>query len=133
VLIDSRPLIKRFIYMTKKADIVKLVLVLVELACKNDAEAIGLFKQVGDELAVMTRDVIRNLQVLGRVDVAVSGSVLEKIPWVRERFEQGLSGLCSEVRVLNEGGLSNRGGYYLVFKSEEFVINKEDRVVKDED
>ena len=92
---DAREVI-RYIHSHVKADIAAAAPVVVRCAQKGDPDARAILTKAGEELAKLVICLVRRLQLASPFSLALQGSVLRKVPQIRERMlvaleEAGLS------------------------------------------
>jgi N-acetylglucosamine kinase-like BadF-type ATPase len=92
---DAREVV-RFIHSHVKADIAAAAPVVVRCAQEGDPDARAILTKAGEELAKLVICLVRRLQLSSPFPLALQGSVLRKVPQVRERM----------LAALEEAGLS---------------------------
>ncbi|SFJ84285.1 BadF/BadG/BcrA/BcrD ATPase family protein [Thermoflavimicrobium dichotomicum] len=104
------------VYASSKGEIAALVPVVVEAANEGDSRALQILQQAGKHLAHITIHCWRKLGFSEQVTVAMSGSVLQKIPRVQEIFVQEVLRAVPEAQIISNQVSSAKGGYYLALQ-----------------
>ncbi len=81
----------KFFHSVTKDQIAALLPVLVAVAEQGDESALSLLRDAGDTLAGMACGLYETAAFEGQVALVPKGSVLEKVPLVRARFEEALA------------------------------------------
>lgn len=112
----NRQDIKEFVYTSLKGDIAALVPVIVKCAEEGEKSAIEILRASGEQLAIATLRVYKDLNFKDDVAVGVKGSILTKVSIVRNEFEKVLRENIREVKVIDEDFPPALGAYFLALK-----------------
>jgi len=110
----------KFVYNSNKADIAAIVPIIVKTAQNNDEYAINILKEASKDLVNITVKVYKLLGFLSKVKIAIKGSILTKIPMMKEFYIRYLSDEISDFEIIDEYGSPAKGGYYLACKKSKF-------------
>jgi N-acetylglucosamine kinase-like BadF-type ATPase len=114
--IDDPQLIKSFVYGSSKAEIAALVPVVVDQALDGDLAAERILKEAGKELARTTLRLWKKLGFSDDVSIAMSGSVLLKIPLVQKAFAQEIRKTVCRANIMPAVEPPTKGAYYLAVR-----------------
>ncbi|BCZ48811.1 ATPase [Clostridium gelidum] len=110
----------KFVYNSNKADIAAIVPIIVKAAQNNDEYAINILKEASKDLVKITVKVYKLLGFSFKVKIAIKGSILTKIPMMKEFYIRYLSDEISDFEIIDEYGSPTKGGYYLACKNQNF-------------
>jgi Predicted N-acetylglucosamine kinase len=107
----------KFFHSVPKGDIAALLPIIVNQAAAGDKEAAALLFSAGEYLAYMAQELYHTTGYTRPIGLSVSGSVLEKIPEVRESFFKQISCGSGKFEIC-EGTRSATAGAFYLHKSE---------------
>lgn len=119
---SNRRQLCEFVYNSNKGEIAALVPTVVRMAKKGDSTSIEILKRAGRFLAENTMRAIKLLNIKGRVKVAIKGSIITKIPLVKETFINEFYLKDIKIKLYDEEVPSAKGAYYELLK--EFKAEK---------
>lgn len=102
-----------FVYSSNKSDISALVPVIVKASNDGDASATAILEQAGLDLAENTLKVYNLLKFGTPVKVALRGSVLTKIPLIKQVFMESVTAKLHQVQFIQEEVSPALGAYYI--------------------
>ncbi|MTK12766.1 MAG: ATPase, partial [Clostridiaceae bacterium] len=105
--------IKGIVYYSTKDEIASIVPTIVKLAEEQEENALRILKEAGIEIALMVHRLWKKLKLQGTIKVALKGSIIIKIKFVREAFNAHLAALIENVEIIDEDVSSCKGAYYL--------------------
>ncbi|WP_052807427.1 N-acetylglucosamine kinase [Risungbinella massiliensis] len=105
--------IKQFVYAATKDEIASLVPIVVKMARVGEPTSQGILEIASRHLAETTWYLAQKLSWNGHLTVAIKGSVLEKIPEVRQAFQTHLHRHHSQLSLLSIPVSSTKGALYL--------------------
>lgn len=117
--------IKDFVYSSPKAEIARLVPVIVKEAEIGGEKALQILSEAGEELAELTWNAYKKLKYKEeeKVAIAIKGSILVNIPFVQEKFTEILRQRIQNVQFITEDISSTAGCYYLAKLKDETPSN----------
>ena len=101
-----------FTYRSSKGEIAALVPVIEDCANKGDPQAQEILRWAGERLAQLAIGLCRQYAVKAPL-IAISGSVLRKIPLVQSTFCASLAQGVGDYTLVDEEFDPTKGGYYL--------------------
>lgn len=110
------PDVKRFIYSKAKGEIAAVVPLIVSMADDGEQVAQNILTEAGRHLAKMTIALHDKLQWGGEPLIAIKGSVLTRISWVKESFVTKINSKIKGAIVIDEELSATKGAYYLALK-----------------
>lgn len=110
----------KFVHKSKKSDIADIVPIVIKAAEKSDEYAVNILKEASKDLASITMKVYRMLGFLSEVKIGISGSILTKVPIIKENYIKYLSEEINNFEIIDESISAAKGGYYLAIKKSEF-------------
>ncbi|WML33395.1 BadF/BadG/BcrA/BcrD ATPase family protein [Clostridium sp. OS1-26] len=105
--------IKGIVYYSTKDEIASIIPTIVKLAEEQEENALRILKEAGMEIALMVHRLWKKLKLQGTIKVALKGSIITKIKFVREAFNAHLLTLIESVEIIDEDVSSCKGAYYL--------------------
>lgn len=109
-----------FVYSSNKGDIAALVPVIVKAAENNDESAIKILEEASRDLASTTAKVYRMLEFPSEVKIGIKGSILTRIPRVKNNYIKYLEKEIGSFKIIDEDVSPAKGAYYLACKNLEF-------------
>jgi N-acetylglucosamine kinase-like BadF-type ATPase/predicted transcriptional regulator len=110
------PSLVKFVYSSNKGDIAALVPNIVKAAKLGDEDGIDILKKAGFHLARNTYKAYKLLNLDKKVDIAIKGSIITKIDFVKESFINELNNLIKGYNLVDEDVSSTKGAYYMHLK-----------------
>lgn len=108
---ELRSLIQ-FVYASSKGDIAALVPVIERCANEGDPQATGILRWAGERLSRLAIGLCKQYGVK-EPKIAISGSVLRKMPLVKETFCTAIKEEVGEFTLIDESFDPACGGYYI--------------------
>lgn len=105
--------IKGIVYYSTKDEIASIIPTIVKLAEEQEENALRILKEAGIEIALMVHRLWKKIKLQGTIKVALKGSIITKIKFVREAFNAHLLNLIENVEIIDEDVSSCKGAYYL--------------------
>ncbi len=109
--------IKGFIYSSTKDEIASIAKVVAKAAEHGEENAIEILKDAGTEIGKITERVWKRLGKPKKVNIALKGSVITKIPCVRKSFDLYIANAISDAEIIDDDISSTKGGYYIARKN----------------
>lgn len=109
-----------FVSNSNKTDIAAITPIIVKAAEKNDENAVDILKVASKDLADITVKVYKMLGISAEVNIGILGSILTKVPIIKENYIKYLSEEIENFKIIDENVSSAKGGYYLAIKNFEF-------------
>lgn len=103
----------KYVHASNKVDIAALAPIVVNAAKENDENAICILELAGRDIAYITIKVYKQLEFKEKVKIAISGSILTKIQFVKENFIKCIDEAIDDFEIIDEDVPAVKGAYYL--------------------
>lgn len=104
-----------FTYKAKKRDLAALVPIIVDVATAGDEQAKSILRWAGERLAFLAIGLCHQYNVV-KPKVAVSGSIIKKIDFLRRCFYHTLNGELAGYTAVADDFDPTKGGYYIALE-----------------